>query len=62
MISHRFDWAAEAQRAKTLIAAGEVDFELEEDILLELTGGAVEEGGNGTSGGALEGSSSRQLL
>lgn len=29
----KFDWSAEAQRSKTLIAAGEADFELEEDVL-----------------------------
>ena len=29
----KFDWNAEALRAKALIAAGEADFDLEEDIL-----------------------------
>lgn len=34
----KFDWTAEAVRAKSLIAAGELDIELE-DELVELTGG-----------------------
>ncbi|GAX82606.1 hypothetical protein CEUSTIGMA_g10032.t1 [Chlamydomonas eustigma] len=29
----KFDWSAEALRAKSLIASGEVDFDLEEDVL-----------------------------
>jgi len=29
----KFDWSAEALRAKALIEAGEVDFDLEEDVL-----------------------------
>eukprot|EP00195_Chlamydomonas_chlamydogama_P009762 CAMPEP_0202901800 /NCGR_PEP_ID=MMETSP1392-20130828/14735_1 /ASSEMBLY_ACC=CAM_ASM_000868 /TAXON_ID=225041 /ORGANISM="Chlamydomonas chlamydogama, Strain SAG 11-48b" /LENGTH=532 /DNA_ID=CAMNT_0049588419 /DNA_START=201 /DNA_END=1799 /DNA_ORIENTATION=- len=32
-IVFKFDWNAEAQRAKALIAAGEADFEVEEDAL-----------------------------
>lgn len=39
----KFDWTAEAVRAKALIAAGELDIELE-DELVELTGGG---GGGG---------------
>lgn len=32
----KFDWTAEAVRAKGLIAAGELDIELEDDVLADL--------------------------
>mmetsp|Transcript_36261 Transcript_36261/g.107068 ORF Transcript_36261/g.107068 Transcript_36261/m.107068 type:complete len:165 (-) Transcript_36261:27-521(-) len=34
----RFDWSAEAAHARALIASGEADFELEEDVLADVVG------------------------
>jgi len=48
-IVFRFDWNAEVARAKALIAAGEAEFELEEDVL-EVAG---VQGGAGAASGEL---------